>query len=288
MLVRRFALWFGLLLLVLPTLRSSGQEAAPLTPEQVKAAVTEAIKPLQESLEDLKGRVQRIEEGSRPRAPLTDAGGSPAAAPAEGQPEAAPAPGAAGQPPAAAGMTHVVPLEFWSVEMAKKSGVYYVEPNLPDAMKMLKSAFKQAATAIPARPEPFNQRQFMDLQILRFKDQLVQSGRNQEDQLQAWANFWELWMAAANKTLDPVAVPERREMFRLAFQEGAEDMEDWVEKVEEEHNKGTTRVSTTAANAGAASGSSTWGYLPPLTAFHYAWHLKKMRRIQSRGQSWHH
>jgi len=297
----RWASLFGLLTLVLCS-SGFGQPPPPLTAEQireiVKAAVDDAIKPVRDSLLGIETRVKTVEAGlgASGRAAVvaeteaaavaeevaTDAQPPPAQPPAGAAPAVPPA---AGEPAAVAGQ--IVPKEFWSVETTKKSGLYYAEPEWAGAIRLLKTAFKSAAEGIPPRPAEFNQRIYMDLQIKLFEDALVESGRRQENQIQAWKNFWELWMAAANASLTKPEVPveQRRELFRQAFLEGITAMDDWLNQVETEHDKGTEGTTGRGSASDRTGSGSLGGYLPPLAAYHQAKHIRRMRRIESRIQA---
>jgi hypothetical protein len=209
------------------------------------------------------------------------------AVPGAGVPRAAvvgtpPAPG-----PREATEPTAVPANFWTIDAAQRLGLYRFEPRIKEATTMVSEVFGLAANEAAAAQTPEELEQVPAKYRALFLKKLEDSGRT-ELTVQTWGNAVDAWLSFVNQDLlkytqtADANFEGYRDILVAALRDGQKNALPWGEAIDQAHDDargGATAAASGRTSAGTASGGA---YLPPLAAFHQAWHVRKVRRWQGR------
>jgi hypothetical protein len=193
--------------------------------------------------------------------------------------------------PAPAPENTIVPASFWTVEHAQTLDLYRMEPRIKEATKMLSDAFAHAAAQAQSAKNAAELTPVVGNFREAFLKGLQESGRT-DLTVSVWESTVNEWLTIVNEQLKGKKFAAYKQTLIEAFTDGAQKAGPWGDAIETKHDnaRGVAGGGTAASAGGSQSGSSggggsySTGYLPPLAAFHHAWHVRKVNRIQARIQ----
>jgi len=148
---------------------------------------------------------------------------------------------------------------------------------------MVSEVFGLAANEAAAAKTPEELEQVPAKYRAMFLKKLEDSGRT-ELTVQTWGNAVDAWLSFVNKDLQQAPDFESyQKTLVAALRDGQKNALPWGEALDKAHDDSRGGATAAAASGRAAAGTASGGaYLPPLAAFHQAWHVRKVRRLQAR------